>query len=201
MSAPLARTLFRPAAAAAATPAARPSRAVCPAARFFPLASSSSSTASSRTHAPASSTRSTRLVNAVAHLSVGAAVLASAVSLSPCFSLSFRFHRSDITSHGSVRDCAGRPRSLEDVTDRSLLCLLGLLSLASGSALLRPSASLRYWTRASKVHRDRFAFAIGPQRLKPRSTGRPADDKRVLRPRRRTPTPFSRPGYLRSALA
>ncbi|BGP55929.1 hypothetical protein JCM8202v2_003536 [Rhodotorula sphaerocarpa] len=83
MSAPLARTLFRPAAAAAATPAARPSRAVCPAARFFPLASSSSSTASSRTHAPASSTRSTRLVNAVAHLSVGAAVLASASFIQP----------------------------------------------------------------------------------------------------------------------
>ncbi|PRQ76300.1 hypothetical protein AAT19DRAFT_13322 [Rhodotorula toruloides] len=66
MSASLARTLFRPTAATTATP--KPAQArVCPASRFFP------------THNTARSSRSARTVNAVAHISVAAALVASTV--------------------------------------------------------------------------------------------------------------------------
>ncbi|GAA5873361.1 hypothetical protein JCM3774_000758, partial [Rhodotorula dairenensis] len=77
MSASLARTLFRPAAAAqrtAASPAATKA-GTCPAARFFP----SSPAAASSSPSVRGST-SARTLNAVAHISVAAALLASSIS-------------------------------------------------------------------------------------------------------------------------
>lgn len=70
MSASLARTLFKPAAAASASRApAAVRQSVCPAARFFPDGAAASA-----------STISARTLNAVAHVTVGTAVVASVVS-------------------------------------------------------------------------------------------------------------------------
>ena len=73
MSASLARTLFRP--AARSTPAATKGTTTCPAARFFP-ASPSGTNASSSIKTSASA----RTLNAIAHISVAAALVASSVS-------------------------------------------------------------------------------------------------------------------------
>ncbi|POY75695.1 hypothetical protein BMF94_1318 [Rhodotorula taiwanensis] len=70
MSASLARTLFKPAAAASASRApAAVRQSVCPAARFFPDGAAASA-----------STISARTLNAVAHVTVGTAVVASVIS-------------------------------------------------------------------------------------------------------------------------
>ncbi|GAA5987807.1 hypothetical protein JCM10908_007223 [Rhodotorula pacifica] len=76
MSASLARTLFRPAAPAAAAQrsAAATTMKTCPAARFFPASSSTTASSSIGT------STSARTLNAVAHVSVAAALVASTIS-------------------------------------------------------------------------------------------------------------------------